>query len=128
MTYLEFGQSPDKYHDYVQAFHEKAEAATIKGTLVLKDGATVEATKLIGLEELDVDEQDVPQRLVHSRILELRRAERVRDYREEFDSNSDSDANPNPSGITKTDDQKMLSFHDYYMTMNEEDLFMKEWT
>ncbi len=110
----------------MQDFHEKAEAATIKGTLVLKDGATVEANKLIGLEELDVDEQRLPQRLVHSRILELRRADRERDYREEFDSNSDSDANPNPPGVTKTDDQKMLSFPDYYLTMDHEDAFLPD--
>jgi hypothetical protein len=72
MSYLEFGRSPADYHDYVQAFHEKAEAATIKGTLVLKDGTTVEANKLIGLEELDVDEQHLPQRLVYSRVLRPR--------------------------------------------------------
>ncbi len=42
---------------YVHDFHVKAEAVTIKGTLLLKDGTTVEADKLQGIGELDVDDQ-----------------------------------------------------------------------
>ncbi len=42
---------------YVHDFHVQAEAVTIKGTLLLKDGTTVEADKLQGIGELDVDDQ-----------------------------------------------------------------------
>ncbi len=76
----EFGGSTSSYHAYLQAFHEKSEAATIKCKLVTTDGITVEADKLQGLEELDVDDQQVAQKLVHSRVLRLRRADRIRDY------------------------------------------------
>ena len=62
----ETGGSTSSYHAYLQAFYEKSEAATIKCKLVTTDGITVEADKLKGLEELDVDDQQVAQGLVHS--------------------------------------------------------------
>jgi hypothetical protein len=120
----EFGGSTSSYHDYLQAFHEKSEAATIKCKLVTTDGITVEADKLKGIEELDVDDQQVAQQLVHSRVLRLRRADRRREYMNEFDSDSETDENPT-AGI-KTADQRLLSFTDYYLDIATGDEYLPD--
>jgi hypothetical protein len=118
----EFGGDTASYHAYLQAFHEKSEVATIKCKLVTTDGITVEADKLKGLEELDVDDQQVAQDLVHSRVLRLRRADRQRDYMNAFDSGSETD--DNPTAGTKTADQSLLSFSDYYLDIATGDEYL----
>ena len=126
VPYANFSGSLTAYSAYLQRFHETAEAVTIKGTLVLKDGTTVNADRLQEIEELDVDDQ----RLVYSRILRLRRSVHKRNYRDEFDSASSdfsySESDPDPPAVTKTADQKLLSFADYFVQMPRDDGFIAD--